>query len=79
MISQGRIKKMTSKGYGFIETKEEIDFFFRYTDYDGDWRRLLSRFVAYEIVIVSFEVDTDNTRGPKAKNVKLVDGLGNHG
>lgn len=76
---EGRIKKMTSRGFGFIETAEEIDFFMHYQDYNGDWKSLLSKYVTGEIITVSFEVDTDGTKGPKAKNIKLISSLGGGG
>lgn len=73
---EGRIKKMTSRGFGFIETADEIDFFFHYHDYAGDWKSLLSIYVTGVVITVSFEVDTDGNKGPKAKNVKYISSLG---
>jgi cold shock CspA family protein len=71
---QGRMKKLASRGFGFIEL-DDIDYFFHYTDYKGNWKELLCRFVANEILTASFEVDTDSTKGPKAKNVVVISGL----
>lgn len=71
---QGRIKSLTSRGFGFIEVGD-IDFFVHYKDYNGNWKQLLARYVANEIITVSFEVDTQNTQGPKAKEVNFVSSL----
>lgn len=73
-MPQGRMKKLASRGFGFIEVGD-IDFFFHYTDFRGDWKHLLSKYVANEILTASFDVDTDSTKGPKAKNVILLSGL----
>lgn len=72
---QGRIKKMTSRGFGFIDTAEEIDFFFHYKDYDGDWKMLLTKYAIGTIITVSFEVDTESDKGPKARDVKVISSL----
>ena len=71
----GRIKKMTSRGFGFIETDEEIDFFFHYKDYKGDWKELLSKYVTAHILTVSFEVDAESQKGPKAQEIRLISAL----
>lgn len=73
---EGRVKKLASRGFGFIETKDEIDFFFHYTDFQGLWKELLSNYVTGNIITVSFDVDTENGKsGPKAKNVKIISNL----
>lgn len=72
MLNQGRVKEMKSRGYGFIETPEEIDFFMHYKDYVGNWKQLLARFVAGDIITVSFDIATNNPQGPRAVNIKLV-------
>ncbi len=68
----GRIKKPNSRGYGFIETDEGIDFFFHHTAYQGDWKKILSYYLAEGSLIVEFDNDPTTASGPKAKNVRLV-------
>lgn len=75
MTRQGRVKKMTSRGFGFIETDNEVDFFFHYSDYDGNWKELLAKYVAGGIIAVNFEQDLYNTKAPKAIKVVVIDCL----
>jgi len=70
-MQNGRVKKLTSNGFGFIEC-DKIDFFFHHTDYNGDWKALLSKYVRKEPLYVKFDVDMDCDQGPKAINVSLV-------
>lgn len=71
----GRIKKMSSRGFGFIETEEDIDFFFHYKDYDGDWKELLSKYVTGHVLQVSFNVDKNSGKGPKAQEIVIISAL----
>jgi len=72
---EGRIKAVNSHGYGFIETDKNIDFFFHHSQYQGDWKILLKRFISDEQLIVSFENDADAPSGPRALNVHIIDAL----
>lgn len=72
----GRIKNVNSQGYGFIETKDKIDFFFHFTEYQGDWKQLLKMYVSQEKLPVEFDNDPDAPQGPRALRVKLVN-MGN--
>lgn len=75
-ILEGRIKGANSQGYGFIETKERIDFFFHHTQFLGDWKQLLKRYVSGELIIVQFENDDAAPSGPRALKVQYKDSLG---
>jgi len=68
----GKVKMVCSDGYGFIETKQKIDFFFHHTEFKGDWKELLKRFVSNESIDVTFENDPKAPSGPRALNVVLT-------
>lgn len=68
---EGRVKSANSRGFGFIETLEQIDFFLHYTQFQGDWKELLTHCVSGRMVIVEFDNNPDSTRGPQALNVKI--------
>lgn len=74
-IFEGRVKYCNSRGFGFIETKKQIDFYFHQSVYEGNWKELLRLFVADEIIIVEFHNDPSATEGPKAMNVKFKECL----
>ncbi len=62
---EGRVKWFSvEKGYGFIETDDQGDIFVHYTGIEGAGFRSLE-----EGEKVTFEVE-ENSRGPKAVNVK---------
>jgi CspA family cold shock protein len=65
-MAKGTIKKVTERGFGFINTGEEKDLFFHSNDLQG---------VVYESLTegqeVEFEVESTD-KGPKAKNVRLA-------
>lgn len=73
---KGKVKKVNSRGFGFIETELEIDFFFHYTQFHGDWKQLLQKYVNGEVIQVEFDNNPDSTDGPQAVNVRLVNGNG---
>jgi cold shock CspA family protein len=75
MKMEGRVKNVVSAGYGFIDTKKHIDFFFHHTEFKGDWKNLLKKFVCGDIIIVEFDNDPDARQGPKALNVRIKDSL----
>lgn len=68
----GRIKAVTSRGFGWIETKDGIDFFLLYKDFTGDWKKLVLDFLNKKQILVEFESDTNATRGPKAISCRLI-------
>jgi cold shock CspA family protein len=72
-MQTGTVKKLTSNGFGFIES-EKIDFFFHHTDYRGDWKVLLAKYVRKEALQVKFDIDMECQTGPKAINVSLANG-----
>lgn len=72
---EGRIKSVNSHGYGFIETDRKIDFYFHHTQYKGDWKILLKRYVCDEILIVEFDNNVDASEGPQAINVRVKTSL----
>jgi cold shock CspA family protein len=69
---EGRVKTVNSKGFGFIETAKDIDFFFHHSDYNGKWKELLGHNIAEREVYVIFDVDKES-REPRAINVKLLE------
>lgn len=70
-IFEGRVKNVNSKGFGFIETDKQIDFFFHFTQYKDDWKKLLKMFVCGDEILVEFDNDPDAPEGPRALNVRL--------
>lgn len=73
---EGRVKRVLSKGFGFIETDSGIDFFFHHTAVvDCDFRQLLLKQVNSEIVIVEFDNDPSAKDAPRAINVKVKQSL----
>jgi cold shock protein len=64
-MATGRIRKLTEKGFGFIET-DRGDLFFHMSSLDG---------VRFEDLHEGQEVEFEQGRGPKgprAENVKVV-------
>jgi len=65
-MAEGTIKKLTQKGFGFIETGTGEDMFFHMTSLEG---------VSYEQLYEGQRVEYTEGRGPKgprAENVKPV-------
>lgn len=73
-IMQGKIKAVTSKGFGFIETDKHIDYFFHHSQFAGDWKKLVLLMSKSEDIKVDCQFESDPTAidGPRAINVKLV-------
>jgi cold shock CspA family protein len=69
----GKVKMVTSKGWGFIESNE-IDFFFHHSNVTGDFKVLLKDHVSNPPVTVEFDNDPNAPSGPKAINVRIVKG-----
>ena len=65
-MAEGTIKRLTDKGFGFIETGNGPDLFFHLSNLDG---------VRFEDLQegnrVSFEVG-QGPKGPRAEQVKLI-------
>ena len=64
-MPQGTIKKLTDKGFGFIEG-EKGDIFFHHSALEGTMFEALS-----EGQQVEYEVGS-SPKGPRAENVRLV-------
>ncbi|MCH8830417.1 MAG: cold shock domain-containing protein [Planctomycetes bacterium] len=66
MAEEGTIKRLTSKGFGFIENGSGTDMFFHSTSLDG---------VTYEELRegqrVSYDVG-EGPKGPRAENVRVI-------
>ena len=65
-MAQGTIKRLTDKGFGFIETGTDKDMFFHSSNVEG---------VSYEQLQVGQRVSYNEGRGPKgprAENVRPV-------
>ena len=62
-MPQGTIKKLTDKGFGFIEREGGADVFVHYRAINGSGRRSLR-----DGQQVTFEV-TEGAKGPQAENV----------
>ena len=65
-MPEGRIKKLTDKGFGFIDTGKGEDMFFHSSSVEG---------VSYEQLQEGQQVSFDEGRGPKgprAENVKPI-------
>ncbi len=65
-MAEGTIKKLTQKGFGFIDTESGEDLFFHSTNLDG---------VTFEQLQEGQRVSYTEGRGekgPRAENVKLV-------
>jgi ''Cold-shock'' DNA-binding domain. len=68
---QGRIKNVNSRGFGFIETEQQIDFFFHFSQFKGNWKTLLQKHVSGKIIVVKFDNDDNSDDGPRALNVEI--------
>lgn len=65
-MAEGVIKRLTDKGFGFIDTGASKDMFFHMSSLDGvDFEEL------QEGQRVSFD-EGSGPKGPRAENVKLV-------
>ena len=65
-MAEGTIKKLTQKGFGFIDTESGEDLFFHSTNLDG-----VSFDQLQEGQRVSY-TEGRGEKGPRAENVKLV-------
>ena len=66
VMAEGTIKKLTDKGYGFIQTDGGADMFFHSSNLDG-----VSYDQLFEGQRVSY-TDGQGPKGPRAENVKPV-------
>ena len=65
-MAEGTIKRLTDKGYGFIDTGSDNDMFFHMSSLEG---------VSYDELQEGQRVSYNEGQGPKgprAENVKLV-------
>lgn len=65
-MAEGTIKKVTQKGFGFIDTETGVDLFFHSSNLEGVTFEQL-----YEGQRVSYN-EGRGEKGPRAENVKLV-------
>jgi cold shock protein len=65
-MSEGTIKKLTSKGFGFIDTGDGRDLFFHMSNVEGTSYEQLQ-----EGQRVSFHAG-HGPKGPRAENVQLI-------
>ncbi len=65
-MAEGTIKKVTQKGFGFIDTETGVDLFFHSSSLEGVTFEQL-----HEGQRVSF-TEGRGEKGPRAENVKLV-------
>lgn len=68
---EGKITHVNSNGFGFIRTKNNIDFFLHHSNFKGDWKKLILKFVNNEEIIVLFDSDPAATDGPRAINAEV--------
>lgn len=66
MASKGKIKKLTDKGFGFIESAEGDIFFHHSSVTNGSYDEL------QEGMEVEFETGS-GPKGPRAENVQIID------
>ena len=66
VMAEGTIKKLTDKGYGFIQTDGGADMFFHSSNLDG-----VSYDQLFEGQRVSY-TDGQGPKGPRAENVKPI-------
>ncbi len=65
-MSEGTIKRITDKGFGFIESASKVDLFFHHTSVEG---------VTFDQLTVGQKVsykEGQGPKGPRAENVKPV-------
>lgn len=65
-MAEGRIKKLTPKGFGFIDTGDDRDLFFHMSNVEG-----ISFEQLQEGQRVSFQAG-HGPKGPRAENVQLI-------
>ena len=65
-MAEGTIKRLTDKGFGFIETGSESDMFFHHSSVEGTTFEELQ-----EGQRVSFTAG-QGPKGPRAENVKVI-------
>ena len=65
-MAEGTIKKLTDKGYGFIQTDSGTDMFFHSSNLEG-----VSYDQLFEGQRVSY-TDGQGPKGPRAENVKPI-------
>ena len=69
---KGTIKSVNQKGFGFVKSGEG-EYFFHRSDFNGFWNDLMEDKIKHKIIEVEFDV-VESNRGPRASNVKRIDG-----
>lgn len=71
----GKVKTMNSKGFGFITSSDGVDWFFHHSDYVGNWRELMQKYMLAKedkkSLELEFDFDRSSGKGPRAINVKI--------
>lgn len=65
-LAEGKIKRLTDRGFGFIETGADTDIFFHMSAVEGAAFDMLQ-----EGQMVSYNIG-QGPKGPRAENVKLI-------
>jgi len=73
-MPNGKVKKVVpQKGYGFIRSDSDgREYFFHQSDFVGHWNDLEIDSVEMEVP-VSFEINPNSPKGPRAQNVHRLD------
>ena len=67
-MAEGRIKRITDRGFGFIDTGGRDDMFFHSSSVEGEVRFEQMR----EGQNVSYEIG-QGPKGPRAENVRVIE------
>lgn len=69
---EGRVRKITDKGFGFIKGENGEDIFFHRDDFNGHWADLHDDFNNDMTIRVQFE-SKSTPKGLRASNVRRLD------
>lgn len=71
---KGKIVRLVDeKNFGFIKAVSGVDYFFHATGFDGHWNDLVTDINARKEILVEFD-ETNGVKGPRAENVRRLDG-----
>jgi len=68
---RGIFKKVTDKGFGFIEGEDGTDYFVHKSSFRGKWFALMEEVEEGKKVPVEFDTD-EGPKGPRADNVRRL-------
>lgn len=68
------VRLLGTKGFGFIEGENKIQYFFHRQDFNGFFDDLVSDMDGGRKVVVTFEIAEHSPKGPRARDVVRVDG-----